>query len=249
MGSHCHLVQIHRKVNQETIIETEAKLLLVPVVHKLTLGVIHTLPCKLVLQLKSHDGNTVQRQHYIYGVVVLRRVSKLTGTSQDVLVVSLHQVEVEVRCRGKVCEAKLHTSVLHTIAQYAHQTILLHILLEYGVELLLCLLAIYIAVTLPHLGLRSLNELHEHGHIYRPCLVVCRHCSLAVAVREQISFNIVFKVFFLCFHRLFHYFLLSQGIVIFLKVFLPSDEVYLHICPVCIFKRKHIELFSELIYI
>ncbi len=49
---------IHAEITQDTLVELEANLPRVPVIHPLPLGVVHGLPGVLVFQCKSKDRNT-----------------------------------------------------------------------------------------------------------------------------------------------------------------------------------------------
>ena len=96
----------------------EYELFRVAVIHKLPLRVADGLPCQLVLQLNSHDGNAIQRENHIYRIVVLRRVGKLTRFRQDISLVLGNEVVVEVGCGLEVGETDLHTPVLDAVAEY-----------------------------------------------------------------------------------------------------------------------------------
>ena len=182
MGCHCNLIQVHSKIYKETVIEVETELLFIPVVHKLSLGIIYRLPCKLILQLQCYNRNTVQRQYNVNGVMILDRICKLSCTGKDIAVIFLYKFFVKVRCRSKVGKSKFHTPVLYTISENMNQAVLCYVLLKNGVELLFCLLAIYIDVPLPHLRLSGLDERYKHRHINSLALIVCILITLYISV-------------------------------------------------------------------
>ena len=120
MCRHCHLVQVHAKIDKDTIVEPEQELLRAPVIHKLLLGVYDRLSRELILQFNGDERNAIQGENHINRVVVVGGICELSGALQDILMVAFHQVSVQVAARLEVAEPDCHASVLDSIAQHVY---------------------------------------------------------------------------------------------------------------------------------
>ena len=87
---HPGLVQVHGKERQNPVIELESRLTPVAVVLPLQLRIVDALAGQLVLQLNGDDGDAIDRQHHVDGVVVGGRVMPLPDALADVLVIMPH---------------------------------------------------------------------------------------------------------------------------------------------------------------
>ena len=98
------------------MVELEQFFPLVAVVHPLMAGVLHVLSRQLVLQFEGHYRDAVHRQHHVDGIVILRRVCKLTCTLHDVLLVVQVQLLIQRTGWFEIYQLELEAQVIDAIA-------------------------------------------------------------------------------------------------------------------------------------
>ena len=83
-GGHEDRLGVHGEVHQRAALEVEDRLALIAVLPVLPASIVGPLARKRVLQLRRDDGNPVQTERDIYGVLRARRVVNLAGEPQAV---------------------------------------------------------------------------------------------------------------------------------------------------------------------
>ena len=81
---HEYVVKVHRKVHQETIIQTETSFFRISIRAELSFCIFYVLPLVLVFEFQSDNGNAIDGKHHINRVVILCRISKLTGYPKNI---------------------------------------------------------------------------------------------------------------------------------------------------------------------
>ena len=72
------------------MIELESRLTIISVILPLQFGVIDALACQLVLQFNRNHRDTVNCQHHIHRIVILRGIMPLSDTLANILIVMLY---------------------------------------------------------------------------------------------------------------------------------------------------------------
>ena len=86
---HPHLGMVDAEVGEDPLVELEAYLTRVAVVHPLSLRVVHRLTGVLVLQLESEDRDAVEHKHHVHGLLCVGGVVPLPVAFHGVCCVEL----------------------------------------------------------------------------------------------------------------------------------------------------------------
>ena len=206
----CHIrfIKVNRKVDEETMVETEAELLGITVVLELLDSILNILSLILVLELHCNDRDTIEGKHHINGIVVLGGVSELTSYAEHIAAVELHQVLVKLRLRLEVAHLDVDAHILEAVLENVHQAIFGNRVLETSVKLLGSVVTIVLDISRPLLGLSLHNEIDEHLGVDRLFLVVfifvysvpirvhIRELLIATFCAYQEGFYVLFKSLF-----------------------------------------------------
>ena len=129
--------------------------------------------------------------------MVLSGISKLTGTSQNIFLITTNQIYIQIRCWCEVTNLQIHTTVIDTFPKHLNQAITIDVPLDNTVKLAFCFIAINGYIAFPLFGLGTFYELYQHRHINSPCLIISFLCTLDVATFcYQPLFYGSFKVLF-----------------------------------------------------
>ena len=120
---HPDLQLIHAEIAQDALVELEADLPRVAVVHPLALGVVHRLPGVLVFQFESKHRDAVDRKHHVHGFVLDSGIKPLAVTGDLIGRVLLCRSLVQAGLRPEIADAEAHTPVLEAMAQHMQQSV------------------------------------------------------------------------------------------------------------------------------
>ena len=114
---------VHAEISQDALIELEAQLSGVPVIHPLGLGIVHVLAGVLVFQFQGENGDAVEHQHHIHGFVVIRRVVPLANHIANVLLIKGSCRLVQMGLRAEIAHPEGNAPVLETVTQHGNQAV------------------------------------------------------------------------------------------------------------------------------
>ena len=213
LGGHPRFVEVNGKIDQETVVQTERKFLGTTVTFVLVDGTDIVLSGQLVLQLQCHHGDTVDGKHYVDGVGVGSRVTKLTGAAQDVCLVSLGSKGVQIGLWLEEADFQFATHILDSVAEDIQQTLVRDGGFQPVIQLVRSAGTIIFGVLGPFLGLSLGDEFTEDIHVDALCDIVLTGMypvavhilttELGIAARrgDQEGFNIPFKSLFAFVHH------------------------------------------------
>ena len=182
------------------LVELEAELARVTVIHPLAFGVINSLSCILVFQFKGKDGNTIEHQHHVYAVSVVVAVIPLTVDGNVVGGIPRRRSLIQARFGFEVADAECDAPVLEAVAQNMEETVHIAGIVERIAEFFNGIDLVGIRKPHPFLGLRSLDKVDQRIN-KQPGLGVIYILALDISARrrEQSRLNIGLKAFFVSF--------------------------------------------------
>ena len=188
---------IHTKIGQNALVELEAKLPRVAVIHPLPLGIIHRLAGVLVFQFKGEHRDAIEHQHHIHALFRVGREVPLAIALDGVGRPLGSRRLIQGRLRLKIAHPKTQTTVLEAVAQDREQPIRLAGGVERRAELPHRVKLIGIFKSRPLLGLGMLDKVDQGIHI-EPLFGVIGVCALGISARrgEKEGFYIRFKALF-----------------------------------------------------
>ena len=194
---HPPLGVIHAEIGKNTLVELEAKLPRVAVIHPLPLGVVHRLSGVLVFQLKGEHRDAVEHQHHIHALFRISREIPLAVALDGVCRPLGGRRLIQGRFRLKIAHPKTQSAMLETVAQDREQTFRLAGGVERRAEFPHRVHLIGVFKTRPFLGLGALNKVDQGMHI-EPLFRVIGIRALGISARrgEKEGFYIRFKAFF-----------------------------------------------------
>ena len=187
----------------------KSRLLGVTVKHPLTLGIVHALPGKLVLQLNGNNGDAVDRQHHINAVIVLFGIVPLADALADILPVMLDRHIIQRGFRLEITHTELDATVLKAMAEDGDNAIIGYCVLKGFIKLLLRVGVALFLKPLPRNRLCSLYKAHKgldvQSHAGTDGRPVSGIRSLLPATNggSQKGFDILFKLLFIIGHYYF----------------------------------------------
>ena len=155
---HPHLRVVHGEEAQNALVELEADLPRVPIVHPLPHGVVHVLPRVGVLQLKGEHGDAVDGQHHVHALVGLSGIEPLPVAGDLVLPILFRGQGVQLRLRLEIAHPKPNAPVLEPVPQHMDKPIGLAGAVEGQTELPLRVHTVGVGEPRPGLGLGFLHE-------------------------------------------------------------------------------------------
>ena len=162
---HPHLGVIHAEIGQNTLVELEAKLPRVAVIHPLPLGIIHRLAGALVFQFKGEHRDAVEHQHHIHTLFCIGGEVPLAIALDGVCRPLGSRRLIQGRLRLKIAHPKTQSTVLEAVAQDREQSLRLASRVERCAELPHRIHLIGVFKSRPLLGLGALNEVDQGVHI------------------------------------------------------------------------------------
>ena len=200
-GGHPDLGVIHAEIAQDALVELEAKLPWVTVIHPLPLGVLHGLPRVLVFQLKGENRDAVDGQHHVHGFLRIGGVVPLAAALDLVTGISPGGGFVEAGFRHEIADTERNAPVLEPVAEDGEDPVRLaggvegQAELPHGIDLVLLL------EPGPLPGLGGLDEADQGADIQGQCRVVGVGAFGVAADRgEKGNFDVRFKTLFGRFH-------------------------------------------------
>ena len=172
LGCHPCLIQVNGKVDQETVIKPEGKLLGAAILLKLLHGAPNVLTLELVFQLNGHNGDTVHREHHVYGVCAAGGILELTGAAKNIGLIQFNKRFVQGRLRLKVANLQFDAHICDAVAEHIDQALIGDCLLQAGVELVRSFVTVVFDILRPLFRLRVCDKLTEHVHIDTACDIV-----------------------------------------------------------------------------
>ena len=192
-----HFGVVYTEVAQNALVELEAYLARVAVVHPLSFGVIHGLTGVLILQLKRKYGYAVKDNHHIHGVLVVCGVVPLSVNLGNILCEQRCVCLVKTGFRLEIAYAEGNTPVLKAVTQYGDKPVAVAGVVEGSAELLFRVNRVLIDETRPLLWLRSLNEVNKRVHIKTERGIIGVLAFGVAAVRgEEGAFDVFLKALF-----------------------------------------------------
>ena len=155
---HPDLGVVHGEIAQDSLVELEADLPGVTVVHPLTFGIVHGLPRVLILQLKGKNRNAVDGQHHIHAVVIGWRIEPLPVAGDLVGGILLGSRLVQGGFRLEITDAESDPPMLEAVAENVQQTPHITGVVEGNAELLYRVDLIGVLEPGPLLGLGLLDK-------------------------------------------------------------------------------------------
>ena len=188
---------IHAEIGQNTLVELEAKLPRVAVIHPLPLGIIHRLAGALVFQFKGEHRDAVEHQHHIHTLFCIGGEVPLAIALDGVCRPLGSRRLIQGRLRLKIAHPKTQSTVLEAVAQDREQSLRLASRVERRAELPHRVKLIGIFKSCPLLGLGALDKVDQGIHI-EPLFGVIGVCALGISARrgEKEGFYIRFKTLF-----------------------------------------------------
>ena len=162
---HPHLGVIHAEIGQNALVELEAKLPRVTVIHPLPLGIVHRLAGVLIFQFKGEHRDAVKHQHHVYALVRVGGKVPLAVALDGVCRPLGSRRLIQGRLRLKIAHPKTQTTVLEAVAQDREQSLRLASRVERRAELPHRVHLIGVFKSRPLLGLGALNEVDQGVHI------------------------------------------------------------------------------------
>ena len=191
--------QIHAEVGQDALVELEADLPRVAVVHPLALGIVHRLAGVLVFQLEGKHRDAVDGQHHVHAVVGVSGIEPLAVAGDLIGRVLLRRHLVQAGLRPEITDAKAHAPVLEAVAQHLQQPVHITGSVEGKAELPLRLRLVLHDEARPLLRLGLLHKAHQRLHEQPQLGIIGVMVSCIPARgRQQKVRDIHFKAFFGC---------------------------------------------------
>ena len=178
-------------------------------------GICGILSCKLAFQLHRYYRNSVYKKHYIYAVLIMYRVVKLSGTMKNVRLIlnlcSLIQSGLWLPENRIKLDSSIHKTMPHNIQKIS--------CLDFSFKtlnnLFLGILRIDFHISIPFLRLACLNKFHKCFIIKSRFTIKFLRITLGIsAMMNQIVFNVFFK-------SLFFYIKIRHG----LHLLFPCDNL------------------------
>ena len=194
---HPHLGVIHAEIGQNTLVELEAKLPRVAVIHPLPLGIIHRLAGALVFQFKGEHRDAVEHQHHIHTLFCIGGEVPLAIALDGVCRPLGSRRLIQGRLRLKIAHPKTQSTVLEAVAQDREQPLRLAGGVERRAELPHRVHLIGVFKSRPLLGLGALDKV-DQGVYIEPLFRVIGIRTLGISARrgEKEGFYIRFKTLF-----------------------------------------------------
>ena len=85
-STHLDIIIIHGKV-YGTALWCQQRVFRVSVCLVLLHGILYRLPCIVVLQFHRDEGQTIQRHHQVYTIIILLAICQLLCHTEDVLLI------------------------------------------------------------------------------------------------------------------------------------------------------------------
>ena len=139
---HQHRLGVHREVDQRAALELEDRLARVAVLLVLPARILHRLARERVLQLHRGDGDAVQAQRDVEGLLGARREVKLPGEPQAVRGVARLQLRVQLVRRLEERHVQRPPVALEAMAQRRERAVRVHPLAQVAEDLLAGLLPV-----------------------------------------------------------------------------------------------------------
>ena len=124
-------------------------------------GICGILSCKLAFQLHRYYRNSVYKKHYIYAVLIMYRVVKLSCTMQDIRIILNLRSLIQRGLRLPENRIKLNSSVRKSMPHHIQKISCLDFSFKTLNHLFLGILRIDFHISVPFLRLACLNKLNK----------------------------------------------------------------------------------------